>query len=61
MATSSIGVPIVLNDEMADKIFDAMERPAKKIHIENKTIEHCESREEVRELIEKVKKCYAKK
>ena len=61
MATSSIGVPIVLTDEMADKIFAAMDRPAKKIEVKNKTMEFCNSREEVRDLVEKVKQCYAKK
>ena len=57
MATSSIGVPIVLTEEMADKIFDAMERPAKKIHIENETMRFTKP-EEVDDLIERIKKCY---
>ena len=58
MATSSIGVPIVLTDEMADKIFAAMDRPAKKIEVENKTIRPCKS---TQDLIKGIKKCYGLK
>ena len=57
MATSSIGVPIVLTEEMADKIYTARKKPAKKIHIENEKIRFIEP-EEIDDLIEGIKKCY---
>ena len=60
MATSSIGVPIVLNDEMADKIFAAMDRPAKKIEVENEKIRFTKPKK-TKELIEGIKKCYGLK
>ena len=60
MATSSIGVPIILTDEMADKIFAAMDRPAKKIEVENKKMEFCKPENEDT-LIERIKKCYGLK
>ena len=60
MATSSIGVPFVLTDEMADKIYNARKKPAKKIHIENKKLRFA-TPEEIKEAAKELNKCYGSK